>query len=387
MLRSALSRVVRWPAQRLAKQGAALSARGLRASRRLASTPGVVAAALGTHAGVTPHEMCLDLGGVTLRRYRCARPARYAPPVLLCYALVNRPYILDLQAGKSVVQQYLDGGFDVYLLDWGSPSYADRVLTLEDYVGRFLAGAVDFILREHECQTLHLLGYCMGGTMAALLAATRPEQVETLTLLAAPIDFSGRESLLNVWADRSHFDVDAFVDTFGNCPGAFLQGCFLYTKPIQNLVEKALGFYDKMDDARFVQNYFAVERWANDNIPVAGETFRQFVKKLYQANELVLGEFHLGRQRVDLERIRCPLLLLTAQADHLVAPASTLAIREHVGSSDMQALSIEAGHVGLVVSSAAHRTLWPAAVRWLGERSTGARRSEAGHPQSALTAG
>jgi polyhydroxyalkanoate synthase len=371
-LQTAIERIVRWPAARLEKQRQALFASQQRASRRLASVPGVLASALQARSDATPYEACLELGGVTLRRYRGQGAARHAEPVLICYALINRPYILDLQSGKSVVRQYLDDGFDVYLIDWGSPSHADRGLTLDDYVGKFLARAVDFVLETHGCPRLHLLGYCMGGTMAALFAATRPERVETLTLLAAPIDFSGRESLLNVWTDPRYFDVDRFVDTYGNCPAAFLQSCFLFTKPVQNLLEKSLGFYDKMDDARFVDNYFAMERWVNDNIPVAGETFRQFVKKLYQGNELIRGEFHLGHERVDLGRIRCPLLLLTAQADHLVPPASTLSLREHVASPDVESMSIDAGHVGLVVSSAAHRALWPAAVRWLRQRSSSA---------------
>jgi polyhydroxyalkanoate synthase len=221
----------------------------------------------------------------------------------------------------------------------------------------------------------------MGGTMAALFTAVRPAPVKTLTLLAAPIDFSGRQSLLNVWADRRHFDVDAFVDAYGNCPAPFLQSCFLYTRPVQNLVEKVLGFCDQMDDPRFLQNFFAMERWVNDNIPVAGETFREFVKKLYQENQLVRGEFHLGGERVELARINCPLLLLTAESDHLVHPSSTLQLREHVGSRDVESMMIDAGHVGLVVSSKAHRTFWPAAVRWLAARSP-RQASVAGEPSS-----
>ena len=164
------------------------------------------------------------------------------------------------------------------MIDWGVPTAADHVLTLEDYVCGFLKQAVDFILREHRRDELHLLGYCMGGTMAALLAALHPELVSSLTLLAAPIDFEGRESLLQLWADRRYFDVDAFIDAHGNCPAWFLQSCFLYMKPIQNFLEKNLAFYEQMDDPRVVSSYFAMERWINDNIPVAGETFREFVK-------------------------------------------------------------------------------------------------------------
>jgi polyhydroxyalkanoate synthase len=125
-----------------------------------------------------------------------------------------------------------------------------------------------------------------------------------------------------------------------------------------------------MDDPRSVSNHFALERWLNDNIPVAGETFRTFVRNLYQRNELVRGEFHVGGQRIDLRRITCPLLLLTASADHLVAPSSTEGIRPHVGSRDVTSMAISAGHVGLVVGAKAHATFWPEATRWTAERST-----------------
>jgi len=305
-----------------------------------------------------------------LLRYRREKPATYAEPVLFCYALINRPYILDLQPEKSIVAKYLDRGLDVYMIDWGVPSEADRDFTIEDYVRGFLRESIAFVLCEHQIARLHLLGYCMGGTLAAIFTALQPEQIRTLTLLASPIDFAGKESLLNVWADATYFDVDAFVDAFGNCPALLLQLCFLYVKPVQNLVQKWIGLYENMADAAFVTNFFALERWVNDNIPVAGETFREFVKKLYQDNQLVTGRLRLGEQRVDLRQITCPLLLLTAESDHLVPPTSTEGIRPHVASEEIDSIRVSAGHVGLVVSSKAQKTVWPAATEWLAARSS-----------------
>jgi polyhydroxyalkanoate synthase len=341
-----------------------------RAWRRLLNAPRLGAIALGTQTGTTPHDVVFQRGTMRLLRYRRATPARHAEPLLLCYALINRPYILDLQPDKSVVAQYLDRGFDVYLIDWGVPSPEDRRLTLETYVCELLDAVVGFILRAHRRERLHLLGYCMGGTLATMFAALTPERVASLTLLAAPLAFTGRESLLTVWADRQHFDVDAFVDVHGNCPGWFLQGCFVAMKPVQNLLEKGLALYEVMGDAGALSSYFAMERWINDNIPIAGETFREFVKKLYQGDELVGGRLHLGPRRVELGRIACPVLLLTARNDHLVPPASTEGIRPCLGTTDVASVTIDAGHVGLVVGGKAQRELWPAATQWLAERST-----------------
>jgi polyhydroxyalkanoate synthase subunit PhaC len=340
-----------------------------RSVSRWLSWPRLAAQAREARAGSSSYDIVLEIGSLRLLRYQRTTAASHRTPVLFCYALVNRHYILDLLPDKSVIQRYLQQGFDVYLIDWGTPSDGERTLTLHDYVCGKLASVVGFIREAHGVERLHLVGYCMGGTMAALLAALEPHLVKTLTLLAAPIDFSSRQSLLNVWADQRHFDVDAFIDAFGNCPAPFLQACFLFTKPVENLLEKSFGLYEQMDDPRFVASYFALEHWINDNIPVAGETFREFVKHLYQRNELVRGELRLGDRCVELGRIECPLLLLTAQKDHLVPPASTEAIRERVSSTDIEAMTIEAGHVGLVVSSKAHKTLWPRAVSWLAQRA------------------
>jgi polyhydroxyalkanoate synthase len=210
----------------------------------------------------------------------------------------------------------------------------------------------------------------MGGAMSTMFTAVYPELVKNLILLAAPIDFSSRESLLHLWTDEKYCDIDAIIDTYGNCPGTFLQNAFLMMKPVQNLYEKYSTFYDKMYDSRFVENFFAMEKWGNDNIPVAGETFREFVKMLYQRNQLVKGEFRLGDIPVKLDRISCPLLLLTARDDHLVVPSSTEGIIPHVASTDVKSMMINAGHVGLVVSSKAQKEFWPEATRWIADRSS-----------------
>jgi polyhydroxyalkanoate synthase len=337
--------------------------------KNLLSVPRVVQTAWSTRVGTSPHDVVLRKGTHTLLHYHRDTPATQAEPLLLCYALVNRPYILDLQPDKSVVAQYLRRGFDVYMIDWGVPTDADRGLTLEHYVCGFLAEAVDFVRRAHDRAGAHLVGYCMGGTMAALHGALEPETLATLTLLAAPIDFAGNESLLNLWTQRRAFDVDALIEAYGNCPGWFLQWCFLAMNPVRNFLDKAIGFYEQMTDPRSMESHFALEHWLNDNIPVAGATFREFVTKLYQHNQLVRGELLIGPRRVDLGRITCPVLLLTAKNDHLVAPEATEGIRPHLGGRDVTSMGISAGHVGLVVGAKAHAKFWPEATRWAAERS------------------
>jgi poly[(R)-3-hydroxyalkanoate] polymerase subunit PhaC len=300
--------------------------------QRWANMPKVPQLAREVQVATTPHDVVYEEDSLKLLRYHSEHSIDLAEPIVVCFALVNRPYILDLQPQRSVVRQLLKRGFDVYLSDWGIPTAADRTLRLQDYVCDFMKNVADFVCDHSGSPKLNLLGYCMGGTMSTMYTALYQEQVKNLILMAAPIDFSGDECLLNVWTREEYFDVDGLVDAFGNCPGSFLQSSFQLMKPVQNFVEKYVNFFDRMDSDAYLENYFAMERWVNDNIPVAGETFREFVKHLYQQNQLVKGEMRLHDMPVKLENISCPLLTLVAEHDHLVPPSSTLAIKEHVSS-------------------------------------------------------
>ena len=173
------------------------------------------------------------------------------------------------------------------MIDWGRPLDADRGLSLEDYVCRFLKDAVDFILREHARKDLHMLGYCMGGTLATLVRRASSRAGQDAHAAGRTHRFQRPGVAAESMDGGAHFDVDAFIDTHGNCPAWFLQTSFLWLKPIQNFIEKSHRALEQMEDPRAITSYFAMERWVNDNVPVAGETFREFVKKLYQDNELV----------------------------------------------------------------------------------------------------
>jgi polyhydroxyalkanoate synthase len=276
---------------------------------------------------------------------------------------------LDLKPGKSVVAHFVQKGFDSYLIDWGIPTDADRQLSLDDYINGYLLNVVEHVRERTGSEKVNLLGYCMGGTMSSMFTALHPHLVKNLILMAAGIDFSTREGLLNLWSDAKFFDVDKFVDAFGNCPASFLQSAFLMLKPVANVIEKPLNFYEKMDDAGFVDDFLTMETWLNDNVPVAGETYREFVKYLYQQNRLVKGTMPIGRHVVNLKNITCPVLNIMASRDDLVPCAQSLPFNDLVSSADRKTLQISAGHIGLAVGSRAQRELWPQVVEWLAERS------------------
>jgi len=108
-----------------------------------------------------------------------------------------------------------------------------------------------------------------------------------------------------------------------------------------------------------------MEKWIFDSPDQAGEAYRQFMKDFYQANKLIKGQVEIGEKRVELDNIHIPILNIFAEQDHLVPPASSLALEQYVGSEDYTVRSFPVGHIGMYVSSKVQRELPPTIVDWL----------------------
>jgi polyhydroxyalkanoate synthase len=320
--------------------------------------------------GVSPAETVYEEDHLRIRHYLSEKKPRYRTPLVFIYALVNRPYILDLKKGRSVVAHFVESGFDTYLVDWGTPTYADRHLTLDDYINGYMVNVMDYLRERTGVERVNVLGYCMGGTMSAMFTALHQDRVKNLILLAAPIDFATSDSLLNVWTRPEYFDVDKFVDAFGNCPPDFLQATFLLLRPVGNFLEKPINFYEHMHEEKFIEDFLTTESWLNDNIPVPGEVYRQFVKYLYQKNLLTQNRMPVGKHIVNLRNITCPVLNIMAGKDDLVPCSQGAPFNDLVGSKDRKTILLEgSGHIGLAIGGRAQKEVWPPACEWLGKRT------------------
>src|SRR6266404_4116992 len=121
--------------------------------------------------GQTPKEVIWTKNKAKLYHYVSPVEKRFPVPILLVYALINRPYVLDLMPGNSLVEYLVGKGFDVYMLDWGTAGDEDKDLTFENYVLDYIARAVKKVLKTSHADELTLFGFCMGGTMSAMYAA------------------------------------------------------------------------------------------------------------------------------------------------------------------------------------------------------------------------
>jgi polyhydroxyalkanoate synthase len=342
----------------------ALDERGRRLNRVL-TQPAAIAQ--------TPKQVVWTLNKAKLYRYTPVVPAeeRHPVPLLLVFALMNRPSILDLRPGHSFVEDMVKRGYDVFLLDWGRPGPEDTDLKFDDYVLEYLPRAVRKLKAVTGAEEFSLLGWCIGSIVATSYAALRPDDgLRNLLLLTAPLDFSDRDALTFArWTDERHFDLDKVLSAFGNMPGEMIDYGARALKPVENYVSSYVKLFDNLDNPQAVEAWHAMNTWMTDLIPIAGGAFRQLIEDLYRNNRLIEGKWELRGERVDLGRIRAHLLNVIATGDHITPPCQSESIMAKVGSPEKDLIRIRGGHIGIMAGSQASRT-WPQIDAWLAPRST-----------------
>jgi polyhydroxyalkanoate synthase len=323
--------------------------------------------------GTTPKEVIWQLNKARLYHYLPTKPQneRYPVPLLLVYALINKPFNFDLSPGRSFVEYMVDEGFDVYLLNWGVPGPEDQNLCFDDYVSRYLFRTVRKLRRVSGTDEISVLGYCLGATLATVYAALYPDApIRNLILLAAPIDFSNPpEGSMAMWLAEGRLDVDKLVDTLGNVPGELIRFWAKMLKPVENFMGSYVNLLKMLEDGTAVRGWQAINRWVEDVIPFSGAAFRQFVKVYLRGNRLISGEHEIEGRPVRLANIRAALLNIVAQYDHLVSQSQSESIMELISSQDKTMMLIPSTHVGIMASASARYKLWPELVDWLGKRS------------------
>lgn len=318
-------------------------------------------------AGVTPREEIYTEDKLKLYRYQAsAGVVQSKTPLLIVYALVNRPYMADIQEDRSTIRGLLDAGQDVYLIDWGYPDRADRFLDLDDYINGYIDRCVDVICERHELDKINILGICQGGVFSLCYSTMHQAKVKNLITMVTPVDCKTPDNILSNWVQQ--MDVDLLVDTLGNLPGEMLNWTFLNLKPFQLMGQKYISMVDIIKDEKNVKNFMRMEKWIFDSPDQAGEAFRQFIKDFFQANKLVEGGLKIGEHDVDLANLKIPVLNIFAEQDHLVPPDASRALKKLISSKDYTELSFPGGHIGIYVSAKAQKTIPPVIGEWLDER-------------------
>lgn len=318
--------------------------------------------------GVSPKDVVWTHRTTTLYRYR-SNQRTHAVPVLLVFALINRPDIFDLRQGNSFVEFLLDEGFDVFLIDWGVPDEEDADVGLGEYVLDYLHSGIRETLRASGQDEVTLLGWCIGGALSAMYGALEPDgPVRNLALLTTPVDTTG--SLYGAWVARDSFNVDQVAEVMPAIPGAGIDVMNKMMKPVTNYWTTYRRLWQQVLDGSAKRDaHQAMARWVADNPPFAGRAYQEWITSMYKRNEFVRNRLRLRGRRVDLGKIEQNLLVVTAGADHIAPRQGTLPLLDMVASEDVTHIDRPGGHIGLMAGSKARKEVWPDIADWMRQRS------------------
>jgi polyhydroxyalkanoate synthase subunit PhaC len=319
--------------------------------------------------GQSPKDVVWTHRKTTLYRYRSSERT-HPVPVLLVFALINRPDIFDLSPGRSFVEFLLGEGFDVFLLDWGRPDDEDSDLGLDYYVLDALPWGIRETLRAAGEDEVSLIGWCIGGTFCAIHGALEPPDGPTrnMVLLTTAVDTSA--SNYAPWVSRDSFDVDQVADAMPSIPGRSIDLMNKTMKPVNNFWTTYRQLWEGVLDGTARRDaYQPMAKWVADNPPFPGRAYREWITWLYKENRLVKGTLRLRDRPVLLRDIDQNLLVVTAGSDHITRRPETLPLLDGVGSEDLTHLDRPGGHIGLMAGSRAREEIWPDIADWLRERS------------------
>ena len=280
------------------------------------------------------------------------------PPVLVVPSLVNKSYVLDLDADTSMMRYMARQGLNPLLVDWGVPGETERrSFTLTDYIAGRLSRALDAIGERAA-----VLGYCMGGDLAVALAQLRAAEVRGVALLATPWDFHAPMGAPHPVLKALGPALEAMIDMNGALPIDVLQSLFFSLDPTQSWA-KFRGFAALDPESDAARRFVALEDWANDGVPLAGPVARECLFDWYGDNSPAKGKWRVAGEPVIPDGIEVPTLHVIPARDRIVPPESARALAAIVPGAEV--LTPAAGHVGMAVGSRAEREVWQPVSRWI----------------------
>ncbi len=306
--------------------------------RNLATTPGAV---------VFRNEL------LELIQYAPATETVHAIPIVLVSPWINKYYILDLDEKKSLIRYLVSQGFTVFVTSWKNPTPEMRGVTLDDYMLKGVLQGIEAARAVTGAPTVHLTGYCIGGTMVAALMAwlnhggdTKGGQpVADWTLFTTLVDFA-HPGEIDVFIDEKTIDyLESRMAGSGFLEGSDMASSFraLRSNPL-------IWHY-------FVNNYllgeappkFDILYWNMDStrMPEAMHSF--YLREFYLHNRLAEPDgVTLGGRGIDLRRIQQPLYAVGAEQDHIAPWEETFKIGALVGGPVRYVLATSGHILGIV---------------------------------------
>lgn len=310
-----------------------------------------------------PHRRALEAlpevwkrGAATLRAAGDEGPA-----VLFVPSLVNRAYILDLAADRSVMRACAGKGLRAFLLDWGDPSAAELAFTLTDYMEGVLLPALEEIAARTG-GPVRLAGYCMGGTLAAAAAVLRPDLIDRLVLLAAPWDFHTEGEAARALMKAMEVPLAMMIDAEGQASVDLLQALFASLDPTLT-GRKFRGFAALDPGSDEAHRFVELEDWLNEGVPLAGPVMKEVLSDWYGANAPARGAWRVSDIAIEPARIRTRTLALIPGQDRIVPPQSARALAAAIPGAVVR--DVPFGHIGMIAGRSSPQRVYEPLIAWL----------------------
>ena len=305
-----------------------------------------------------------NLGGARLLDYGATPEAADpdGPPVLVVPSLINRAYILDLDPGRSMLRWLAAQGLRPLLLDWGMADRAEARFGLEEYGARRLLPALHHV-RDSTGRRVAVVGYCMGGTLAAGLTARAPEGVAALATIGAPWDFASTRGIAGSLRAMIRAEgparigrlIDDLGHAFGFVPVEVFQALFALVSPMQGALKfQKLARLDP--DGPAAIQFVAMEDWLADGVPMPAPAARNLLIDWQIRNETARRAWRFLGGAVDPRTIRLPALAFCGSGNSIAPPPLAGALPAEIPGARM--IQPQTGHVGMVIGSAARAQVW-----------------------------
>ncbi|RLT94409.1 alpha/beta fold hydrolase [Ketobacter sp.] len=328
-------------------------------------------------AGKTPYNVVADNGLVRLRHYRrSGEPAaRYPVPLVIVPPLAVNMLIYDWFPERSFVRYFLEQGFDVYLIDWGSPDRRHARYTLATYVTKLLPECLQQVRQHSGQRTLSLHGWSMGGGFALCYQAFSGDtDIRNIVTVGTALDGHANGQIGRQYAALNRA-LKAVGVNFRRLPSsvtyapAWINAIgFKLSDPISS-VQGYVDLIRNLDDREFVIQHANQSAFMDNLEAYPGGVIRDWMYSIWLENEAARGYVSLGHRRVYLKDVSANLLALAGTSDKLANEHCCRPIMELVGSADKTFLRCPGGHTGILSGSRAPEQAWPQTAEWLAARS------------------
>lgn len=294
-------------------------------------------------------------------------------PVLLVTPLAAPALCFDLRRGCSLVEHFVQAGRPTYLVEYGQVSFRNRALGMEHWIDEVVPTAIEEVSKHAGGRPVHVVGWSLGGIFAMLTAADRADlPIASLTVIGSPVDVAQvplvapLRPLFNLTDGKV---LSPIYQVLGGAPRPLVKWAFQLSS-FQKLVTKPLAVAVRLDDADFLAQIEAVDRFTANMIAYPGRSFGQLYHRFVRTNTLATGRFELGGRTISLADITVPVLVFAGSTDGIAPVGAVKAVVPLLtGSPDVRFEIVPGGHLGMLTGRAARTSTWRALDEWLDEWS------------------